>query len=279
MALLAPPPLPPRVATGDNDGLRRMRLRLWQISMSALTVFATAWCCTLGAIRSYLDRRGFAYELVVSADGDDGTREAAAALARGDPRVRVVGSAERGGKGRGIRLGVARARGRVIGFCDADYKTPIEEMDKLLPWVEDGWDVVIGSRCVPESKVEVPQALYRQLGSRAFALGMHLVIGLWGIHDTQCGFKFYRGPVARDLFGRLRVDGYMFDVDLLYLARRAGYRLKEVGVRWRDDGDSRLALVSGNWRNMLDLFRIRFGRVPPPAPRCEQACACAKEAA
>jgi dolichyl-phosphate beta-glucosyltransferase len=220
---------------------------------------------TLTAVQSYLDGRGLSYEIIVAADGDDGTRELVAEMARTDARLSVLGSAQRGGKGRGIRLGVARASGRVIGFCDADYKTPIEELDRLLPWLEAGWDVVIGSRCVPESRVEVAQALYRQLGSRAFALGMHLVIGLWGVHDTQCGFKFFRAEAARDLFGRGRIDGYMFDVEVLHLAQRGGYRIKEVGVRWRDDGDSRLALVSGNWRNLLDIFRIRFGRYAPAA--------------
>jgi len=97
---------------------------------------------------------------------------------------------------------------------------------------------------------------------------MHLTLGLWDIRDTQCGFKFFRGPVARDLFGRQRIDGYMFDIEILHLAERAGYRIKEVGVRWRDDADSRLDLVSGNWRNMIDILRIRFadyGR-PPKAP-------------
>jgi dolichyl-phosphate beta-glucosyltransferase len=222
---------------------------------------------TLTAVRAYLDGRDFDYEIIVAADGDDGTRELVAEMGRSDRRLSVLGSAERGGKGRGIRLGVARARGRVIGFCDADYKTPIEELDKLLPWVSAGYDVVIGSRCVPESRIEVPQALYRQLGSRAFALGMHVVIGLWGVHDTQCGFKFFRGEVARDLFGRGRIDGYMFDVEVLHLAERAGYRIKEVGVRWRDDGDSRLALVSGNWHNLLDIFRIRFAKYTPAAAR------------
>ena len=219
---------------------------------------------TLGAIRSYLDRRGFAYELVVSADGDDGTREAAAALARGDPRVRVVGSAERGGKGRGIRRAVGLCSGKVIGFVDADYKTPIEELDKLLPWLGDGYDIVIGSRNVKESSIEVSQPFYRRLGSRAFTVGMHLIVGLRDIRDTQCGFKFFRGDVARDLFGRQRIDGYMFDVEILHLAQCAGYRIKEVGVRWRDDGDSRLQLVAGNWRNFVDLLRIRFGKAPGP---------------
>jgi len=220
---------------------------------------------TLSLIQTHLDRQPYTYEIIVSADGDDGTREAVGAVARHDPRLSVLGSAERQGKGRGIRQGVARARGHLIGFCDADYKTPIEELDKLLPAFREGYDIVIGSRSMAESRIEVPQPLYRQLGSRAFALSMHLVLGLWHIHDTQCGFKFFRAPIARDLFGRQRIDGYMFDVEILHLAERSGYHIKEVGVRWRDDGDSRLRLVSGNWRNMLDILRIRFGKADAPA--------------
>lgn len=214
---------------------------------------------TLNAIRSYLDARSYSYELIVSADGDDGTRELVAELAQDDRRISVMGSAERGGKGRGVRNGVAQAHGKIIGFVDADYKTPIEEIDKILPWFAQGYDVVIGSRGMTDSRIERAQPLYRRLGSKAFALAMHLTVGLWSIRDTQCGFKFFRGDVARDLFGRQKIDGYMFDVEVLYLAEQSGYRIKEVGVRWQDDGDSRLDLVAGNWRNMLDILRIRFG--------------------
>lgn len=214
---------------------------------------------TLREARAYLDRKGFAYEVLVAADGDDGTRELVAELAAADPRLHVLGGRERGGKGRGIRLAVARARGDLIGFVDADNKTAIEELDRLLPWFGEGYDLVIGSRAMPDSRIEVPAPLHRRLGSRAFGVAMHLTVGLWDLLDTQCGFKFFRGPVARDLFGRQRIDGYMFDVEILYLARRSGYRIKQVGVRWRDDGDSRLDLVAGNWRNLLDLLRIRFG--------------------
>jgi dolichyl-phosphate beta-glucosyltransferase len=221
---------------------------------------------TLDAVRAFLDARGEPYEILVCADGTDGTRERARALGRVDPRITVLGSERRGGKGRGVREGVARSRGRVIGFIDADYKTPIEEAPKLLVWLDRGYDVVIGSRVGPEASIEVPQPFYRRMGSHVFGLGMHLAVGLWDIVDTQCGFKFFAGGVARDLFGRQRVDGYMFDVEILYLARRSGYRIKPVGVRWRDDGDSRLDLVAGNWRNALDLFRIRFGRYPAPVP-------------
>lgn len=225
---------------------------------------------TLQAYQRFLDQRPFSYEIIVAADGDDGTRELVAELARTDARLSVLGSPERGGKGRGIRQGVARARGRVIGFADADDKTPIEEMDKLLPWFDSGFDMVIGSRGLTESHIEKRQPWYRRVGSQTFALGMHVLLGMWEIRDTQCGFKFFKGSVARDLFARQRIDGYMFDVEVLYLARRSGYRIKEVGVRWRDDGDTRLRLVSGNWRNLIDIFRIRFGRKGSrPAPVVE----------
>ena len=166
---------------------------------------------------------------------------------------------------------MARARGRIVGFVDADDKTPIEEMDKLLPWLERGFDVVIGSRGLADSQVEVPQAAYRRLGSRAFGLAMHALLGLRDVRDTQCGFKFFGGDVARDLFARQKIDGYMFDVEILHLAHRSGYRVKEVGVRWRDDRDSRLDLVAGNWRNLVDLLRIRLARYPPSAGRALEA--------
>lgn len=222
---------------------------------------------TLASLQAHLRARGLDYEIIVVADGDDGTREAATALAASDPRLSVLGEPRRGGKGRGVRLGVERARGRLIGFVDADDKTPIEEIDRLLPQLDQGWDVVIGSRGQADSRIERRQAWYRHAGSRAFRLLMHAVTGLWELADTQCGFKFFRAEVARDLFARQVVDGYMFDVEILYLAARAGYRLREVGVRWRDDGDSRLELVAGNWRNLRDLLGIRLRRYPPAPAR------------
>jgi dolichyl-phosphate beta-glucosyltransferase len=214
---------------------------------------------TLKKAQAYLGRQAYDYEIIVAADGDDGTREQVGELAARDARIHVLGGPGRSGKGRGIRLAVARATGEVIGFADADDKTPVEELDKIMPWLAQGHDVVIGSRGVADAHIDIPQPWYRQLGSRGFALVMHLLVGLWDIHDTQCGFKFFRGSVAHDLFQRQQIDGYMFDVEVLCLARRLGYSIKEVGVVWRDDGDSRLDMVAGNWRNMLDLLRIRFG--------------------
>src|SRR5581483_7550494 len=109
---------------------------------------------TLAEVQSHLDRQPFCYEVLVAADGDDGTRETVARLARMDPRLLVLGSPTRGGKGKGIREAVARARGELIGFSDADNKTPIEELQKVLPFFDQGYDIVIGSRRVLEARVE-----------------------------------------------------------------------------------------------------------------------------
>jgi glycosyltransferase involved in cell wall biosynthesis len=219
---------------------------------------------TIDSMRSHFRRRNYSYEIIVCADGEDGTREVVTEMAQTDSRLSVLGKNQRSGKGAAIRSGVGRARGEIIGFADADNKVPIAEIDSLLPWLHRGFDIVIGSRGLANSRVEVPPPLHRRLGSRAFALVMHALIGLHNVRDTQCGFKLFDRRAAVDLFDRQRIDGYMFDVEILYLAERAGYRIKEVGVRWRDDGDTRLRLVAGNWRNMMDLLRIRFGRYTSP---------------
>jgi len=230
---------------------------------------------TVASIQNYLASTKTTYEIVVVADGTDATREIVSEMARSDSRLTVLGTSVRRGKGCGVREGMLQARGQLVGFVDADNKTPIEELTRLMPWFEKGYDVVIGSRGLAETRIENPQPLYRQIGSRVFGICMRTLTGLHGIRDTQCGFKFFRAEVARDLFQRQWIDGYMFDVEILCLAQKAGYSIKEVGVRWRDDGDSRLDLVAGNWRNFVDLMRIRFWPAPvaraqrliPPATR------------
>jgi glycosyltransferase involved in cell wall biosynthesis len=216
---------------------------------------------TLELAYAYLEKQPFNFELIVSADGDDGTGEIARSVAKTRGRLTVLGDRQRLGKGHGIRAGVRVARGQIIGFTDADNKTPIEELGKILPWFDEGYDLVIGSRAAAESLVSRRQPMYRRVGSQVFAAAMHLATGLWEIQDTQCGFKFFRAPVARDLFERQTVDGYMFDVEILALALKSRYRIRQVGIRWADDGDSRLDLISGNWRNMIDLLKISWRNV------------------
>jgi dolichyl-phosphate beta-glucosyltransferase len=205
----------------------------------------------------YFRSRSIDGEIIVAADGADGTREKVREIAAGNPRVSVFGNEARCGKGRAVREAMARTRGRLVGYADADNKVPIEEFDKIRPCLDAGYQVVTGSRALAQSQIERKQPLYRRLGSAGFRIFLQTVLGLPGVHDTQCGFKFFHRDVALRLFGLQRIDGYMFDVEILTLAHQMGYGIKEVPIRWRNDGDSRLDLLSGNIRNVIDIFKIR----------------------
>jgi dolichyl-phosphate beta-glucosyltransferase len=213
---------------------------------------------TIDEAFAYFKTRQLRAEIIVAADGDDGTRELVSQKAAGNPALQVIGHRERAGKGRGIREAMKLVHGRIVGYADADNKVPIEEFDKVRGWLADGYHIVTGSRAAAQSSIERRQPWYRRLGSRGFHVFMQTVVGLPGIHDSQCGFKFFHRDVALRLFEAQRIDAYMFDVEILAIANRFGYRIREVPIRWRDDADSRLQLLSGNIRNVIDIFKIRF---------------------
>ncbi|HEX4231400.1 MAG TPA: dolichyl-phosphate beta-glucosyltransferase [Bryobacteraceae bacterium] len=213
---------------------------------------------TLDASIAYFLSRGIQAEIIVAADGDDGTRELVAQKAVGKTDLKVIGRPSRGGKGRAIREAVALARGQIIGYADADGKVPIEDYERIEPALREGYRVVTGSRGLAESKILRRQPWYRRIGAKGFYYYMQTVVGLPGISDTQCGFKFFERKAALQLFRFQKIDGYMFDVEILALARRFEFAIKEVPVRWRDDGDSRLRLLSGNARNAIDIFKVRY---------------------
>jgi dolichyl-phosphate beta-glucosyltransferase len=206
---------------------------------------------------NYCRTKGFVYQIIVAADGNDNTREIALEMSQSDSAIQVIGSAERGGKGRGVREGVELATGAIIGYVDADNKVPIGEFDKFLPELNNGCEVVIGSRGFKESSIGKKQPWYRQVGSKGFYYFMQTVVSLPGIRDTQCGFKFFSHAAAKAIFRHQKIDGYMFDVEILAIARRLGYTILEVPIRWSDDGDSRLSLFAGNLHNARDIFKIR----------------------
>lgn len=212
---------------------------------------------TVEEARQYFSARKLRFEIIVAVDGDDGTREIASEMAIEDPRLRVIGDRARLGKGRGVRLAVKLAAGSIIGYADADNKVPICELDQILPRLASGADVIVGSRALSQSKILRKQPLYRRMGSWGFGLTMRMITGLREITDTQCGFKFFLHGAAKTIFQHQSIDGYMFDIEILLMAKRLGYRIEEVPVTWRDDRDSRLQLLSGNIRNIRDLFRIR----------------------
>jgi dolichyl-phosphate beta-glucosyltransferase len=212
----------------------------------------------VASVLAYLRAHYPAFELIVVDDGSrDDTAQAVRAALAGEPRARLVAYQPNRGKGYAIRTGVLASRGAAVVFLDADLSTPIEEIPAALERLGQS-DVVIGSRDLPASDIRAQQPFYRRLASEIFKWMRYLIVGLWHISDTQCGFKAYRGPVARQLFALARVDRFMFDVEILYLAERAGLRIREMPVRWTDSPGSTVRFWEGLVNMIRDLWRIRW---------------------
>lgn len=215
---------------------------------------------TLEQIERYLHRRGLDYELILVDDGStDGTRQIMDAAAERNPAVRVEALPRNRGKGRALAEGVNAARGDEVLVTDADLSTPIEELEKLEAALAAGAGVAFGSRAIKGSRVELSQPIYRVLMGKGFNLIVQLVL-LPGIWDTQCGFKLFRAEVAHRVFANLTTDGFGYDPEVLYSAKRSGVRLAEVPVVWRNSPETKVMAV----RSSLDMFkhvlRIRFRR-------------------
>jgi dolichyl-phosphate beta-glucosyltransferase len=161
------------------------------------------------------------------------------------------------GKGHAVRTGMLKASGRYRLFADAGLCVPYSEIEKGLALLESGADVAIGSRKLSESQVVEQQAGYRRIGSSVFGLLVRNWMGL-RYSDTQCGFKLFTAQAAEKLFSAARIDGFMFDAEMLINARKFGLTVKEFPVEWRADPDSRYKPFSGSLRNLLELVRIQL---------------------
>jgi len=212
---------------------------------------------TIEKIGSYLEDNFAESEIIVVDDGStDGTASVITDLGRKFGNIRLIQYAENAGKGYAIRKGVLSSQGNLLLISDADMSTPIEEVERLIPFIRRGFDIVIGSRGLEESDIIVRQPWYRQNMGKIFNLIVRvLVIG--GIRDTQCGFKLFKGDVSRTLFAKSRIDGFSFDVEILVLAKNEGYQIKEVPVRWVNSPNSKVKLMRDPIRMFLELFKIR----------------------
>jgi dolichyl-phosphate beta-glucosyltransferase len=217
---------------------------------------------TLARIAAYLAAQPFSSEVLVV---DDGSTDATAAIA-GRPGVELLRRDHRG-KGFAVRAGALAARGEVVLLCDADLAVPIEEWPKLEARLQAGADLVIGSReGVGASREGEPW--YRHVMGRVFNTIIHFV-ALSGIEDTQCGFKAMRRPIAQELFRRVRIYGddapvvrgaavTAYDVELLFLARKAGYSIAEVPVRWQYGTETKVNPLRDSLRNLRDVLTVRL---------------------
>ena len=207
---------------------------------------------------TYLRGRGAAFELIVVDDGSrDGTSPLVCNLAERDiPELRLIRLPANRGKGFAVRAGVLNAAGELVLFADADGATPIRELERLEAAIGAGADIAIGSRELRTDDVAIQARWHRRVIGRIFH-GLVRSMVLRGVLDTQCGFKLFRGEVAQDLFSRMRIDGFCFDVELLAMAKRRGYRIAETAVNWMDRPGSRVNLVRDSLRMARDLIVIR----------------------
>ena len=197
-------------------------------------------------------------ELIVVDDGStDGTAAALERFDGLDGRLRVITFPHNRGKGAAVRAGMlAATAGRAL-LTDVDMSTPLEHLERLSAALDRGADVALGSRGLTDSDVVVHQAAYRELMGRGFNRLLRLLTGL-PYRDTQCGFKLFRLSRMRDVFARQRVNGFAFDAEICVLARRAGLEVVEIPVRWANDPQTHVRLVSSSAQMARDLLRIAW---------------------
>jgi len=213
---------------------------------------------SLVRIADYLSEQSYTYEALVSDDGStDHTLDVAETFASSHPWLRTLRHAHNRGKGYAVRRGILEAAGEHILICDADLATPIEELDAFWSHLAEGADIVIASRPLRESHLVRRQPIYREMAGRMFNLLVQAV-AVPGIHDTQCGFKLFRREAALSIFPLCSRNGFDFDIEALYLARRLGYRIVEAPVRWYHRPGSKVNLMRDGAGMLVGLLKIRM---------------------
>lgn len=210
---------------------------------------------TLPRVLGFLSEQPFSWEVLIADDGStDGTAEIVQGFVQNEPRLRLL-RLEHGGKGHAVRRGMQAAQGCFCFLCDADLSVPISDLPRFLPALEEA-EVAIASREAPGA-ARYDEPAYRHLMGRIYNLLVRVLL-LPGIQDTQCGFKGFRRAAVGPLFSRPGMSGWGFDVELLYLARRLGYRIVEVPVHWTYGRHSRVHPLRDSWRMARDLLRVRW---------------------
>ncbi len=210
---------------------------------------------TLKAVDDYLRRQPYEYEIVVVNGGStDKTQEVVRSML---PAIKNLGilDVKNLGKGYAVRQGMLKAQGDYRVFMDADNATSLEHVEKMWPEFANGYDVIIGSRDIKGAVIAVSQVWWRRRLGDVFNLIVQFCSGLWGMWDTQCGFKGFTGKAAEKIFAKSVINRWAFDVEVLVLARKMGYKIKEVPVTWVNDPDSKV-IFSGMVKMLLEVLQI-----------------------
>ncbi len=217
---------------------------------------------TLEEIDKYLSRQSYDYEILVVNDGSkDRTVEIAKNLAPKIKNLTVTGYEQNRGKGFAVRFGMLEAKGDYRLFTDADNSTSIDQIKKMWPEFEKGFDIVIGSRDVKGAVLNPPQPWIRQIIlGEGFKLYRKIIVDLWGIEDTQCGFKCFKKSSAENIFPKCKIDRFAFDPEILIIGKSLGEKIKEIPVYWKNDLESKVKFKS-IIKMAIDLVKIRFNLI------------------
>jgi len=213
---------------------------------------------TLEKTIDYLKSKEWKYEIIVVDDGSmDGTRDVASKYL--ESGVRLTPSRANKGKGGSVKEGMLLAKNEWVLFMDADNSTPASSLDKFIPYLEE-YDVLIGSRNLPGSEIVIKQPFLRSILGKGFPLLVRMLV-VRGIKDTQCGFKLFRKKCITQIFEKQTLDKWGFDVEILFIARKKGYRIKEIPIKWWNDGESKVSAFRATIEMFFDLFKIRMNSI------------------
>jgi dolichyl-phosphate beta-glucosyltransferase len=213
---------------------------------------------SLQRLEEYYSAQNYSWSVTVVSDGStDGTKDIVEEFAATHPNFSLIAYSPNRGKGYAVRRGMLTVEGEVILFCDADLATPQEETEKLLPHMQGGADIAIGSRPLKNSKLEKRQPIYREMLGRAANVLIRF-LGVRGIHDTQCGFKMFTRKAARDVFSRCKFNGFSFDFEALMIAQDLDMKIAEVPIRWSHQEGSKVVLWRDIPRALRDLVKLRL---------------------
>ncbi len=212
----------------------------------------------LNSIDEYFKNIGQSREIVIVLDGPtDGTGELVREITKNIENVRIIDRTQNMGKGYSLREGLLASEGHIRLFTDMDGATPIEMLDRFIPKFQEGADVVIGSRDLQESEVRVHQPKWKELLGDLGNFLIQAGTGLWGVKDTQCGFKAFTEQATKDVLPRTTVNRWGIDFEILMISKKLGYKIKEVPIDWVDKGES-LVGISGYFSTFKDLFKVKM---------------------
>lgn len=213
---------------------------------------------TLTHVLECVHKSGWNAEIIVVNDGShDDTAAIVKGFAANDPIVRLIENPGNRGKGFSVRNGILHAVGEIVMFTDADLSAPMEEAERLFAAIQNGCDIAIGSRWLERKRQTIQQPLYRQFFGRCFNAVTRMVMGL-PFADTQCGFKAFRRQVGQTIFQLQRIERWGFDPEILFIAIKRGYSIREVPVTWGHDERSRISYLKDGIKMLEELVFIRW---------------------